>query len=105
MSVTEKTYEMMWDCEYCGQKKLLGLSQRFCPQCGAPQNAQKRYFPPEEEKVAVEDHQFVGADLSCPACKQPMSKSCNACTNCGSPIDAGKQVAMQEMQVQGKGGQ
>ena len=62
-----KTYEMMWDCEYCGAAKLLGKSHRHCPLCGAAQNADKRYFPPEEEKVAVEDHQFVGADWGCPS--------------------------------------
>jgi hypothetical protein len=105
MQATEKTYEMMWDCEYCGMKKLLGLSQRFCAQCGAPQNPAKRYFPPDHEKVAVQDHKFVGADLTCPACKHPMSRACNACTNCGSPLDAGKQVAMQHMQQQMQGGQ
>ncbi len=105
MATTEKTYEMNWDCEYCGMKKLLGLSQRFCAQCGAPQNPTKRYFPPDNEKVAVQDHKFVGADVTCPACKHPMSRACNACTNCGSPLDAGKQVAMQQMQVQGQGGQ
>jgi hypothetical protein len=105
MSSTEKTYEMMWDCEYCNTKKLLGLTQRFCPQCGAPQNPAKRYFPPDDEKVAVQDHKFVGADRTCPACKHPMSQACNNCSNCGSPLDGSKQVAMQGEQVLGAGGQ
>ena len=105
MTASEKTYEMQWDCEYCGAKKLLGLSQRYCPTCGGPQNPAKRYFPAESDKVAVEDHPFVGADATCPACRHAMSRACNNCSNCGSPIDAGKQVAMHGGQQQGAGGQ
>ena len=52
----ETHYEMLWDCEYCGTDKLLGVSQKFCPNCGSAQNAEKRYFPKDDEKVAVADH-------------------------------------------------
>jgi len=89
----EPVYEMMWDCKYCGQKKLLGLTHRFCAGCGGPQDPAARYFPPEDEKVAVADHPFVGADVACPACKQPMSRAAKCCTHCGSPIDKGVEVA------------
>ena len=30
----EPVYEMLWDCGYCGHKKLLGLTHRFCANCG-----------------------------------------------------------------------
>ena len=89
----EAVYEMFWDCKFCGQKKLLGLTHRFCANCGAPQDPQARYFPPDDEKVAVHDHPYVGADLACPACRQPMSRAAKCCTNCGSPIDKGAEVA------------
>ncbi len=89
----EAVYEMLWDCKYCGQKKLLGLTHRFCAGCGAPQDPATRYFPPDAEKVAVKDHEFVGADVGCPACRQPMSRAAKCCTNCGSPIDRGAAVA------------
>ncbi|MBS2011314.1 MAG: hypothetical protein JST00_00265 [Deltaproteobacteria bacterium] len=89
----EATYEMFWDCKYCGQKKLLGLTHRFCAGCGAPQDPNARYFPPDDEKVLVKDHPFSGADVACPACKQPMSRAAKCCTNCGSPIDKGAEVA------------
>ncbi|MBM4360109.1 MAG: hypothetical protein FJ096_18540 [Deltaproteobacteria bacterium] len=102
---SEKTYEMLWDCEYCGAKKLLGLTQRFCPTCGGPQNPAKRYFPSDADKVAVEDHPFVGADVTCPSCRHAMGSACNNCSNCGSPIQGGKQVAMHGEQVLGAGGQ
>ncbi len=90
----EATFEMCWDCKYCGQKKLLGLTHRFCAKCGAPQDPSTRYFPPDDEKVAVKDNPFVGADVVCPACKHPMSLAASCCTNCGSPIDKGAHVAL-----------
>ncbi|MSP24874.1 MAG: hypothetical protein EXR75_06845 [Myxococcales bacterium] len=100
--MTEKTYEMLWDCAYCGTQKLLGHTQRYCANCGAPQDPSRRYFPPDDAKVAVEDHAFVGADLACPACQQPMSRAAKNCTSCGSPLEADKQVAMRADQVEGQ---
>lgn len=92
--MSDPVYEMFWDCRFCGQKKLLGLSHRFCAGCGAPQDPNARYFPPEEEKVAVHDHPFVGADVACPACKQPMGRAATCCTNCGSPLGKGAEVRL-----------
>ncbi len=103
--MSEKTYEMMWDCEYCGTKKLLGVTHRFCAECGAPQNPARRYFPPDNEKVAVQDHQFVGADLHCPACREPQSAAAKHCANCGSPLHGGQAAARQADQVIGADGQ
>src|SRR4029078_11427250 len=60
----EAVYEMIWDCKFCGQKKLLGLTHRFCAGCGAPQDPAARYFPPEHENVAVLDHPLRGADVA-----------------------------------------
>lgn len=92
----EAVYEMLWDCKYCGQKKNLGLTHRFCPGCGGPQDPAARYFPTDDQKVAVKDHPFVGADLHCPSCNQPMSAAAKNCTNCGSPLQGGRQVALKE---------
>lgn len=100
----EAVYEMLWDCKFCGQKKLLGLTHRFCAGCGAPQDPASRYFPADSEKVAVNDHVFVGADVACPACKQPMGRAAKCCTNCGSPIDQGVEVARRADVVVGPGG-
>jgi hypothetical protein len=80
------SYEMLWDCAYCGQTKLLGASHRHCPTCGAMQDPNARYFPPPGEEVAVENHVFVGADRTCPACASPMSARTEFCTHCGSPM-------------------
>ncbi|MEZ4321939.1 MAG: zinc ribbon domain-containing protein [Myxococcota bacterium] len=87
------TYEMFWDCKYCDTAKLLGKTHRHCPECGAPQDPDSRYFPPEDEKVAVEDHQFVGADLRCPSCDTPNSAAAHYCTNCGNVLEEGSAVS------------
>lgn len=87
-------YEMFWDCEFCGATKLLGKSHRHCPQCGAAQSPGKRYFPPEEEKVAVQDHVYFGADWECGSCKTPNSNASAFCGNCGSPKDGARTVGL-----------
>ena len=100
----DPVFEMLWDCKFCSQKKLLGLTHRFCAGCGGPQDPAARYFPPDDEKVAVHDHPFVGADVACPACRQPMSRAAKCCTHCGSPIDKGAEVARRADVVVGPGG-
>ncbi len=99
-----KTYEMLWDCRYCGTRKNLGRTHRCCPQCGAPQDATARYFPAESEKVAVEDHVFVGADLQCSGCGNWNGRASQCCGNCGAPIQAGKEVQRRQDQIAGPGG-
>ena len=86
------TYEMLWNCPFCGTKKLLGKTHRHCPECGAPQDPSYRYFPSDDEKVAVEDHVYVGADRLCPACDNPMSAAAPHCSNCGSPMEGASEV-------------
>ena len=83
------TFEMFWDCGTCGSTKLLGKSHRHCPSCGAAQDASRRYFPEDHEKVAVEDHVFVGVDLDCDNCDTPNSAAASFCVNCGAPIGDG----------------
>ena len=90
--MTEQIYEMLWDCEYCSTKKLLGKTHRFCPKCGAPQNANKRYFPSESEKIAVKNHVYVGVDKICPACNTAQAANVAFCTNCSASMDGSKQV-------------
>ncbi|RME25114.1 MAG: zinc ribbon domain-containing protein [Deltaproteobacteria bacterium] len=79
-------YQMLWDCPFCGAEKLLGIDHRHCPGCGAPQDPERRYFPPEGEEIAVEDHPFHGADKLCPACSSPNAAIAGFCVNCGSPL-------------------
>jgi hypothetical protein len=89
---SEGFYEMLWDCDHCTAKGLLGKSQRHCPECGAPQSAIKRYFPTPEQQQKIEGHSYVGADRNCPACAAPMSAKGQNCTQCGAPMDGSKEV-------------
>lgn len=89
-------YEMLWDCKFCSTTKLLGKSQKFCPNCGAPQDPEMRYFPSDEEKVAVKDHKYEGADKTCPACGSLVAANVEYCTRCGSPQTEAAQVRLQK---------
>ena len=91
----EPVFEMLWDCRYCGATKLLGLTHRHCPSCGAPQDANARYFPPENEKVAVQDHEFVGADVVCRYCTAASSQRAHNCGRCGAPLAEGASAQTQ----------
>lgn len=90
--MSNTSYEMLWDCAYCGQTKLLGVTHRHCANCGAPQDPDKRYFPPPGEEVVAHDHVFTGADRACPACSTPMAARAGFCTTCGSPMEGGADV-------------
>jgi hypothetical protein len=96
---SEPVYEMLWDCRHCGSNKLLGLTHRHCPQCGAPQNPSERYFPSDDEKVAVQNHVYYGADRLCRYCQNPNSQSSKHCGTCGGPLEEGSDVARRAEQV------
>lgn len=98
-----KIYEMLWDCQFCGAKRNLGLSHRFCANCGAPQNPDSRYYPSDEDKVAVHDHVFVGVDVSCPACNELNSAAAEFCGQCGSPLTEGARAKTMDAESAGAG--
>jgi hypothetical protein len=81
------TFQMLWDCPACDTPKLLGLDHRYCPSCGSPQDAKARYFPPEGEEIAVDDHVYHGVDWECPGCDTPNAAAAKFCGSCGAPRD------------------
>ncbi|HEU4734126.1 MAG TPA: hypothetical protein VFT22_39820 [Kofleriaceae bacterium] len=85
-------FEMLWDCDHCDARGLLGKSQRYCANCGAPQNPDKRYFPQEGEARRVDGHIYEGADRTCPACSAPQSARARNCTHCGSVLEGAAEV-------------
>lgn len=91
----ERVFEMLWDCAYCGTRKLLGLSHRHCPACGGAQDPSSRYFPEAADKLAVGDHEFSGADRLCGACGAPSAAVASHCAGCGAALDAAREVARQ----------
>ena len=97
------TYQMLWDCKYCGTKKLLGVTHKFCPSCGAAQDANARYFPSDEEAIAVEDHEYTGADKKCGNCGTANAAKAEFCTQCGSPMKDAKTVSLRSEQATAEG--
>jgi hypothetical protein len=85
-------FEMLWDCDHCDARGLLAKSQRYCANCGAPQNPDKRYFPKEGEQTRVDGHIYEGSDRLCPACSAPQSANAKNCTHCGSVLDGAAEV-------------
>ncbi len=100
----EKRYEMLWDCSRCDTPKLLGMSHRNCPNCGSPQDQTRRYFPKDEDKVAVEDHPFVGADKACKGCDAPNAASAQFCVCCGASLEGAGPVVVRATQSDQTGG-
>lgn len=89
---SKNTFEMFWNCPHCGTKKLLGVTHRHCPNCGAAQDESKRYFPPDGEEIALHNHIYYGIDWDCQYCSTPNSKKSNNCVNCGGPKDGSLEV-------------
>jgi hypothetical protein len=98
---TTGRYEMLWDCPACGTAGLLGLTHRFCPTCGSPQDPARRYFPPDDQKIAVEDHPYQGADVICGGCDTPNAAQAGFCVSCGAPLEGNKVAGVRAEQAAG----
>jgi hypothetical protein len=89
---THASFEMLWDCQACGTKKLLGVTHRHCPHCGCPQKADDRYFPADGEEIKIANHIYCGADWSCVACGNPNNNKASYCGSCGCSRDGANSV-------------
>jgi hypothetical protein len=92
MAQGSQTFEMLWDCRMCGTKKLLGKRNRFCPNCGAAQDPEWRYFPSDADMVFIENPVHVGADKICPACNTANSGDAKFCVQCGADMSSAKEA-------------
>lgn len=98
-----RTYEMLWNCQFCGTKKLLAKTHKHCPNCGGAQDPSWRYFPSDAEKVAVEGHVYVGADWICPACQSANASNATHCTQCGGSKEGAKTAPRRHAQERAQG--
>jgi hypothetical protein len=99
----DNVYEMLWDCKFCGTKKLLGFTQKHCPNCGGQQDPSWRYYPSDSEKIAVKDQIYVGADKICPACQSLNGAKSEFCGNCGAPLTAAAEAKRLQDQQKAQG--
>ncbi len=81
------TFEMVWDCKFCGTPNLPALTHKFCPNCGSAQDPRKRRFPSDEEKRAVADHVSRGVDVICASCQTPNPSDEKFCFQCGAGLE------------------
>jgi hypothetical protein len=100
----DDTYEMLWDCRFCGTTKLLGKTHRFCPNCGSPQDPSWRYYPSDDEKIAVKDHHYVGTDKTCPACGTLNAADAEFCPRCSAPQTEAAAVSRLQSRMEGVDG-
>lgn len=103
MSDGEGTYQMLWSCEYCDTQKLLALTHKHCPVCGAAQSVARRYYPDEGDEVSVAEHVFSGADVVCRACDAPNSARSTFCASCGSDLEGADAVVVRATQAVNEG--
>jgi hypothetical protein len=94
MSEDDRSYEMLWECSACGTRGLLGKTHRHCPNCGAPQDPARRYFPPPGEEKEAVNHTFAGVDKTCPACGTPNGAKSSFCCNCAAPLEGARAVPL-----------
>ncbi len=95
----EQAYQMLWDCRFCGTTKLLGVDHRHCPNCGAAQDPEWRYFPSDADLKVVNDpkYQYAGVDKICPFCQQPNSAASKFCKECGGDLTNAKAATVKDV--------
>ena len=92
-----ESYEMLWDCKTCDTKGLLGVSNRYCPNCGTSQNPAWRYFPEPGQYKRLVNHEYEGVDVICPSCDTPNSGASNFCINCGTNLETGEKASVRSI--------
>lgn len=83
--------EGVWDCAYCGAKKVRG-GLRECPQCGHPRDENVKFYIDNPQNYVYDEEKAAkarrGPDWICPACDCLNSVDETVCVGCGTPRDA-----------------
>ena len=84
--MAKKIVEGLWDCPYCGQKGIGGLT-KTCPNCAHPQDAGTKFYL-GEKKAYVDAEKAKdygkGADWTCAFCGSLNRYGNTNCANCGA---------------------
>ena len=81
-----KIIEGLWDCPFCGNKRIRA-GQKTCPDCGHPQDENTKFYMPDEIKyVSEEEAEKISRnpDWQCSFCGSLNSDDLNVCKNCGA---------------------
>lgn len=83
--------EGVWDCRYCGAKKVRG-GLRECPQCGHPRDEGITFYIDNPQNYVYDEEKAAkarrGPDWACPACNCFNSADSTVCMGCGTPRDS-----------------
>ncbi len=86
-----KIIEGVWDCRYCGAKKVRG-GLRECPQCGHPRDEGITFYIDNPQNYVYDEAKAEkarrGPDWVCPACDCLNPADDKVCIGCGTPRDA-----------------
>lgn len=82
--------EGVWDCRYCGAKKVRG-GLRECPQCGHPRDEGVTFYIDNPKNYVYDEEKAAkarrGPDWVCEACDCLNSADDAICIGCGTPRD------------------
>ncbi|MBP5166313.1 MAG: hypothetical protein ILP09_03550 [Oscillospiraceae bacterium] len=81
-----KILEGLWDCPYCGEKGIGGLT-KTCPNCAHPQDADTKFYLGSEKKALSDEkakNYGKGADWTCSFCGSLNRYDRETCANCGA---------------------
>lgn len=83
-----KKIEALWDCPYCEQTRIGGLT-KHCPNCGHPQDKDIMFYMPAADEMNVLDEEESkeygqGVDWVCGFCDSLNRYSNKFCGNCGA---------------------
>ena len=87
-----KLIEGVWDCVYCGTKKIRG-SIRECPQCGHPRDEDIQFYldnPTNCVEDSIANKINRNPDWVCPYCDCLNSDNDSICKGCGASRDGSK---------------
>lgn len=84
--MANKIIEGLWDCPYCGQKGIGGLT-KSCPNCAHPQDAGTKFYLGDKKQVLDAEkaqNYGKGADWTCSFCGSLNHYDQANCQNCGA---------------------
>lgn len=97
-----KIIEGVWDCRYCGAKKVRG-GLRECPQCGHPRDEGVTFYIDNPQNYVYDEAKAAkarrGPDWACPACNCFNSADDQICIGCGTPRDSDAKDYFQTQEV------
>ena len=100
----EKLVEGLWDCPYCGSKKIRA-SLKNCPHCGHPQDENTKFYLPDaityvpDEKASKISR---NPDWQCSFCGSLNKDTDNNCRNCNATKDDSEKNYFEMRQEQGE---